>query len=384
MGAFLPEVARARSRRSAVAAARIRLLFRWSAVRGYLAGAAIVLLCTLLALAGAPVEIAAFMMAFPLAVLMITARFGIGPAMFTSVVGVFMFDYVFVPPAFAFSVPNLKDGLTLAIMVAVAVVASVLAERLRRQAQHARRQAEIERLRNALLSALSHDLRTPLNALVGASQALFEERLDAAERREFSRMVAVEATRLNRLVGNLLELTRLESGQVNVELAPQAIDEVIGSALCRLEHRLQDRPLRTDVPEEVPLVAFDPVLMEQVFINLLENVILHTPNASPVEISVRGDGNRILIEVADRGPGVPVGDEERVFEKLYRADRAGDGGVGLGLTICRAIMTAHDGRIWLENRGGGGAVVRLTLPVRSAADARPLPSSPFAVSISAP
>jgi two-component system, OmpR family, sensor histidine kinase KdpD len=261
-------------------------------------------------------------------------------------------------------VPDAKDGLTLVVMIAVAAVATALAEQLRRQVQSARRQAEIEGLRNALLSALSHDLRTPLTALVGASTALHEGHLDPHDRREFSRMVAEEAIRLNRLVANLLDLTRLESGCVSAKPTPQAIEEVIGSALCRLERQLVGRLVRTDVPEHIPLAPFDPVLVEQVLINLLENVIRHTPDGSPIELSVGCDFRQILVEVADRGPGVPEGDEERVFEKLYRATSKGDGGVGLGLTICRAIMSAHSGRIWLENRPGGGAAVRLTLPVR--------------------
>jgi two-component system, OmpR family, sensor histidine kinase KdpD len=305
---------------------------------------------------------AAFIMGFPLGVLVVTARFGIGPAVLTAACGVLVFDFVYVPPAMAFALPDLKDGLTLAVMIAVAAVASVLAEQLRRQVQNARRHAEIESLRNALLSALSHDLRTPLTSLVGASTALHEDRLDPAERQQFSRLVAEEATRLNRLVGNLLELTRLESGRLSSKPSLQAIDEVIGASLCRLERQLLDRSVRTDVPEATPLASFDPVLIELVMTNLVENVIRHTPAGTPLEIRVRSDEEQILVELADRGPGVRPGDEERVFEKLHRA--SADGGMGLGLTICRAIMTAHEGRIWLENRAGGGAVVRLTLPIQ--------------------
>jgi two-component system sensor histidine kinase KdpD len=183
-----------------------------------------------------------------------------------------------------------------------------------------------------------------------------------------------EATRLSRLVGNLLELTRLESGRVDVHLTPQSIDEVIGAALCRLDRALQGRNIRTDVPEDIPLTAFDPVLMEQVFTNLLENVIRHTPVGSPVEIAANAESDHILVVVADQGPGVPFGDEERVFEKLYKAAGAGDGGVGLGLTICRAIMSAHDGRIWIRNREGGGAAVYVSIPLRGTLRTLPPPS----------
>ena len=179
-------------------------------------------------------------------------------------------------------------------------------------------------------------------------------------------MVAAEVSRLHHLVSNLLDLTRLESACVTAKPTPQAIDEVIGSALCRLEPRLLGRQVVTDVPTTIPLSSFDPVLIGQVVTNLVENVVLHTPPASPLEITVRSNDTQIALEVADRGPGVRAGDEERVFDRLYRDAAKGGGGVGLGLTICRAIMAVHDGRIWLENRPGGGAIVRLTMPIRGA------------------
>jgi two-component system sensor histidine kinase KdpD len=333
-------------------------------IRGYLGSVSALALCALAAFATS--HTALFIAAFPVIVLASTARVGIGPAVLTAVVGVLIFDVIFVAPAFELTVPGFRDALTLAVMVAVAIVAIALAEQLHAKAALARKQADVERLRNALLSSLSHDLRTPLSALVQAGNALHEDRLDASERREFSRMVAEEATRLSRLVGNLLELTRLESGSLATKQGPEAIDEVIGASLVRLERQLADRKVMTDVPEAIPLVPFDPVLIEQVLVNLLENVIRHTPAGSPIDIRVAEDGRDVRVELADRGPGVPPGEEERIFDKLYRSPlaRRGDGGIGLGLTICRAILTAHKGRIWLTNRPGGGAIVTLTLPIR--------------------
>ncbi len=340
---------------------------RFERFRGYLVGMAVVLVCTALAVVDA-LRAAPFVTVFPLAVLAVTVRFGLGPAILTAVGGILVFDFVFVPPRLAFAIPDATDGWTLAVMLMVGALTGAFAEQLRRQVQDARRRAEIEGMRNALLCAVSHDLRTPLTAIVTASMALDEERLDPLERREFSHMVAVEASRLHRLVGNLLDLTRLESGRVTVKATPQAIDEVIGSVLVRLDRELNGRVVRTDVPSTIPLASFDPVLIGQVVTNLVENVIRHTPPGSPIELSTRSDGRFLLLEVADRGPGVRPGDEERVFDKLYRGAAKGGGGTGLGLTICRAIMTVHDGRIWLENRSGGGAVVRLSLPIsRSAA-----------------
>jgi two-component system sensor histidine kinase KdpD len=338
---------------------------------------AIVLFCGFVSAAGVQIlQTSAFVLVFPFGVLLATVRFGIGPAVLTAVANVLVFDFVFVPPYLAFAVPGLKDGVTLAVMVAVAGLASVLAEQLRREVRKARRQSEVEHLRNALLSALSHDLRTPLTVLVGASAALCEERLDPVQRRDFSQMVAAESRRLNRLVGNLLELTRLESGHAPITQSAQAIDEAIGAAITRLERQLEGHDVRTHLAEGVPLIFFDPILIEQVVINLIENAIRHGSPGTPIEIRVRTEKDAVVVDVADRGPGVPHGHEERVFEKFHRAPNAaqGDGGIGLGLTICRAIIAAHDGRIALANRPGGGAVVTFTLPVTSEARLLAAPS----------
>lgn len=371
---MIPEVARPRRW---LQRARPSAGGRFGPARGYAWGLVVLVACTAFWKIGAPVvHVAESVMLFPIGILFVATRFGIGPAICTTVSGVLLYDFLFIPPTLTLVIGESRSILTLVVMLAVAAIATALAEQLRRREDDARRQTDVERLRNALLSALSHDLRAPLTALVGASTLLCEDRLDERERKEFARMIADEATRLDRLVGNLLELTRLESGRVNVRRTPHAIDEVIGAVVCRLEGPLRDRAVRTDVPEEVPLVACDPVLVHQVIRNLLENAIRYTPAGSPIEISARLEKDSILVEVADRGPGVAPGDEARVFERLYRGgDRPkGDGGVGLGLTICHAIVAAHDGRIWLENREGGGAAVRFTLPI-GGAGALPEPPS---------
>ncbi|MDP9034460.1 MAG: PAS domain-containing sensor histidine kinase, partial [Myxococcota bacterium] len=183
---------------------------RMGTLRAYLAGLGVVATGTAISLAGAPVlQTAAFIVVFPAGLVIVTASCGIGPAVLAAVAGGLAFDFIFVPPAFEFAVPNLKDGLPLVIMLLMAAVASVFAEQLRAQAQRAESQADVERLRNALLSALSHDLRTPLGTLLGASTALCDDRLGPEERRAFSLAVADEARHLSRLVAALLELTRL-------------------------------------------------------------------------------------------------------------------------------------------------------------------------------
>jgi two-component system, OmpR family, sensor histidine kinase KdpD len=334
---------------------------------GYLASVAVIALFTELSVAGAPfVHATAFVLFFPLGVLVITAAFGVGPAIVTVAGGGLVFDFLFIPPVRRFAIANMTDALTLAAMLVVAAVAGMVAERLRRQAQRSRRLAELERQRNAILSALSHDLRTPLAALVGASAALCEDRVAPNDRLAFSRMVAEEARRLSRLVGRLLDLARLEAGGTALK-QPQPLEEVVGAALSRLGPQLDGRDVVIDVPEEIPPVVFDPLLIEQVLINLVENVVRHAGSQSPIEIGARVHGGAVLVQVGDRGPGVVAGEEERVFDKLQRGRNAkrGDGGVGLGLTICRAMVAAHDGHIWLANRSGGGAVVSFTLPLRT-------------------
>jgi len=333
-------------------------------VYGYGWGAGVVAACVACALASARVlQVADLVVLFPLGVLVIAARFGLGPAIFTAVAGVVAFDFLFIPPTMSLAIHEGRNIVTLGVTLVVTAVVSMMTEQLRRQARQARRQAEVERLRNALLSALSHDLRSPLTTLVGAGTALQGDALDARERRELAAVVAEEAMRLSRLVNNLLELTRLESGKVRAKRVPQAIDETIGAALCRLDQKLAGRTIRTEVPEAIPLALFDPVLIEQVLINILENAARYTPAGSPIDVVVRYENAHIVVEVSDRGPGVLAGDEERVFQRLYRGRAAqGDGGIGLGLTICQAVVAAHEGKIWLENRVGGGASVRFTLP----------------------
>jgi len=241
--------------------------------------------------------------------------------------------------------------------------------RLAEEAERAQVRAETERLRNSLLSSVSHDLRTPLASITGAASTLLENeaRLDARTRRDLLETLHEEADRLNRLVQNLLEMTRLESGALQVHTEWHSVEEVVGAALGRFSKALARRPVTTHVPPELPLVPMDDVLIEQVLINLIDNALKYTPAESPIEVTAEDGGGAVLIEVADRGPGLPPGEERRIFEKFHRAE-AGPTvrGAGLGLAICRGIVHAHGGRIWAENRSGGGVTVRFTLPVKEA------------------
>lgn len=239
--------------------------------------------------------------------------------------------------------------------------------RLSEEAEHAQVEIEAERLRNLLLSSVSHDLRTPLAAITGAVSSLLENEatLGAQNRRELAQVAYEEAERLNRLVGNLLEMTRLESGGVQVQKEWQPLEEVVGTTLSHLK-RVDDHPLTTHLPPDLPPVPLDGVLIEQVLVNLLENAAKYSPPGSPITLTAQAGTGELIVEVADRGPGLQPGDELRVFDKFYRARPTTASGVGLGLTISNGIIKAHGGRMWAENRSGGGAIFRFTLPLTEA------------------
>ncbi|NWF69027.1 MAG: sensor histidine kinase KdpD [Chloroflexi bacterium] len=228
------------------------------------------------------------------------------------------------------------------------------------EAESTRVQIESERLRSTLLSSISHDLRTPLASMTGAASTLLQEQIDAAARRELATIVYEEANRLNRLVANLLDMTRLESGvRLHKEWYP--LEEIVGATINRLEPQLQNRPLTTALADDLPPVRVDSLLIEQVLVNLLENAAKYTPAGTPIRLSAWA-AEEVTVEVADQGPGLPPGTEEKIFDKFFRALPTAAGGIGLGLTICRAIIEAHGGRIWALNRAEGGAAFRFTLP----------------------
>jgi len=237
--------------------------------------------------------------------------------------------------------------------------------RLADEAQAARARMEAERLRNSLLTSVSHDLRTPLTAITGAATTLLEsaDRVDARTRTELLEAVRDEAERLNRLVHNLLEMTRLEAGALRVQREWHPLEEIVGAALGRLARRLGTRRVAVSIPPELPLVAVDDVLIEQVLVNLLDNAVKYTPLDSVLRLVVSASEAHVTLELADDGPGLPRGEEQRVFEKFHRAHSDAPQGAGLGLAICRGIVEAHGGRIWAQNLPERGVAFLFTLPL---------------------
>jgi len=244
-------------------------------------------------------------------------------------------------------------------------LAGVLAE--------ARVLAETERLRAALLTSLSHDLRTPLASILGAVSSLrsFAEKYDAAQRDELLATLQDEAERLNRFVANLLDMTRLESGAIELRLELFDIGEIVGAALQRAGSVLVRHRVAVDVDPELPMLRLDAVLFEQVLFNLLDNAAKYSPPGSAIELRARAEGDSAVLEIIDEGPGIPSGDRARVFDKFYRV-KARDrqrSGTGLGLAICRGFVEAQGGQIEASNRGDrSGAVLTIRLPTPETAE----------------
>lgn len=224
-------------------------------------------------------------------------------------------------------------------------------------------EVERERLRNVLLSSVSHDFRTPLTAITGAVDTILSRECSLTrEDLELLQSVKVEAENLSRMVRNVLDLTKLESGQMKLNLEWEALEEVIGAALRRTQPQLGARKISVRLAAELPLLRVDASLLSQVFVNLFENIARHAPNSTAVVIEGEVSGSTVKITVADDGPGLPQGSERRVFEKAFRGSKDTEG-FGLGLTICSAVMQAHGGEIEARNNDTGGANFILTLPI---------------------
>ena len=237
-------------------------------------------------------------------------------------------------------------------------------ERLEKSGLAAQVAMENERLRTSLLSAVTHDLQTPLAAIMGSTTSLLQGRLPAQVTQEMLTNIYDETERLSRLVNNLLNMAKLESGSLKLKKELQPLEEVVGAALNHLERRLAERPVKVSLPADLPMVPLDGALAEEIFINLLENALRYTPAGSPISISATVAGDDLEVEVADCGPGFAPEDLDKIFEMYYRGSTGQDlTGYGLGLSICRAIVEAHGGRTWALNRDGGGAAVRFTLPL---------------------
>jgi two-component system sensor histidine kinase KdpD len=306
---------------------------------------------------------------------------GLGPGVTAAGLGFLSFDVLFLRPYNTLVVDDPQDWLSLAVYLLTAVFTSYLfgvLERRRRQAEQreaaaralseerakARALEEADRLRTALLNSVSHDLRTPLASIKASVSSLLDHEVTwgEAQREEFLETIDAETDRLNRLVHNLLGMSRIEAGALKPNLVETSLIEVVGPAVRRLRAVHREAPVEVEVPDELPLVRADPVLLEQVVTNLLDNAFRHAPS-SRVRVVGRPGAGGVALRVIDHGPGIPAAERERVFELFHRLEDGTTEGTGMGLAICRGIVRALDGDIRALGTPGGGATFVVRLPL---------------------
>jgi K+-sensing histidine kinase KdpD len=304
-----------------------------------------------------------------LAVILLSLRVGRGPVVLAGILSAVIWDYLFIPPHFRFTISTPQDRLMFGTYFPVALIAGQLAARIRAQAAQDRRRTEAaklltesEKLHRALLDSVSHELRTPLAVITAALENLDEAA--PATRAGLVGEMRVAARRLNRLVGNLLDQTRLESGALRPRLDWCDARDLVNAAVDGTRDALAGHPLAIDLPDDLPSVHADFALTEQALGNLLLNAALHTPPATPILVTagLAPGQQRAFFSVADRGPGLPPGIRGQLFKKFVRGEAARAGGLGLGLAIVGGLVAAQGGEVGFDENPGGGARFTIYLP----------------------
>lgn len=304
-------------------------------------------------------DLANVVMVYLLGVAFVSSRSTTRAGVLASLLAVAAFDFCFVHPSGTFAVSDVQYVFTFGVMLAVSLVISTLTVRLREQsrASHdAALHAQVEQMRSDLLSGMSHDLRTPLAGIEGSAAAILEQRDTGESSRQLASTILEESTRMGRLIGNLLDLTRFQ-GRIDLNLDWYGLDELAANAILRTEP-LFENPVELQLGPGDLLVRVDGVLIEQVFVNLLENAARHAGMAAKVSIAISAENGGFRIEVMDDGPGIASGEEVQIFERFHSTPGKG---TGLGLAICRAAVEAHGGSIEAANAPSGGARFTITL-----------------------
>jgi len=301
-------------------------------------------------------------MFYLLAVVIAAIRWGQGPAIVTSILSVLTFDFFLVPPYLTLSVADLQYVFTFIAFLVVGIVVSTLASKTREQVI----QRQTEKLQTALLNSISHDLKTPLSSITGSLTALLDNDsgLDETTRRELLETAFEEADRLNRLVGNLLDMTRMEAGALRISRKPCELRDVLGASLEQLKEKIGSRNIRIDIPRDFPEIPMDFSFMMKVFFNLIDNALKYSSADTSIDIKAALFKDKVKIEIKDQGVGIPKGDLKRIFDKFYRVERPQQTtGTGLGLSICKGIIEAHGGAITAQNNPDRGATFIITIPL---------------------
>ncbi len=308
---------------------------------------------------------------FILAVLFTAFLWGRGPAVMAAVASGATFNYYYIGSPYRFEPPTAQEWFLFIAMLTIGVGLGTVTDRMRHARREAAELAASERFQKTLLSSISHDLRTPLTAIMGSLTTLLAEkgpvgRLDAATRQELLSIAYGQTQALNRLVEQLLEMTRLEAGVVRLQREPAPLQDLLRLALSPMGADVARR-YRVKLAPGIPPVQMDIILLSHAVRNVLDNAARYSPPEDPIEVEAAAQSGEVVLSVADRGPGIPSTDLAHVFEKFYQLPRTAGGmnggGAGLGLAIAKGIVEAHAGRIWAEQREGGGTIVRLTLPL---------------------
>ncbi|HEX5091193.1 MAG TPA: ATP-binding protein [Burkholderiales bacterium] len=309
---------------------------------------------------------------FLAAVITSAALWGLGPSLFAAILSVAGGSFFFYTPIYSFHVANPQDFADLTVFVVVAVLTSRLSDGVRRQAREiaeARVRVKDEALRDALLNSVSHDLQTPLSAILGSATVLetLDERAGPQVRRELAATIREEAERLASYIGNVLDLSRIRGGHVSPRLELVELADIVNGALRRKERVLAGRRIDLSLPAGLPMLRLDIFLMEHALANVLDNAAKFSPPGSTIEIRAQAKEDAVVLEIADAGRGIRADDLPRIFDAFYRGRQADGGqspGSGLGLAICRAFVEANGGRVGVRSDGEGrGARVEIRLPL---------------------
>jgi K+-sensing histidine kinase KdpD len=323
-----------------------------------------------------------------LIVLLIATIFGSRPALLTSLLGVFSFNFFFLPPLYTLTISDPQNWIALFAFLAVAITVGQLSANVKKRAEEAERlyrelqsafekasRAEAfrqgEKLKAALLDAVTHDLKTPLTSIKASVTMLIEEQaedsihvtLEREGRGDLLEIINEETDRLNLFVESMVEMARLEAGETTWRKKQTAVEEIIGNSLQRAERFTANHKIKVEPEDHLPPLSVDSKAISEVVYNLLDNAVKYSPANSTIEISVKRNNDKIIFSVEDEGPGIAPENREKIFQKFYRADRTAKG-FGMGLAIVRAIVEAHDGKIWVE-AGKTGSRFMFELPLKN-------------------
>lgn len=307
-------------------------------------------------------------MLYILVVVITAIRWGRGPSIVSSALSVLIFDFFFVPPQYSLTVAHTQYLIAFITLFVVGIVVSTLTIKVREQAEEVQQAGllrETEKLHTAFINSVSHDLRTPLVSVAGSLSSILENPgLDEENKKALLETAYEEALRLNQLVSDLLDMARVEAGALHLNKTAVDVRDLAGTVLKKMEKQLSDCSVSVNLPDNLPEVELDFVLIMKVLINILDNARKYSPGKKEIEITAEAPGEFLEIRISDKGIGIPPADLNNVFDKFYRVKRSENyEGTGLGLSVCRGIIEAHRGRIRAENEKSGGTVIKISLPV---------------------